>query len=861
MSGNDQLSLAIVRVWALDASVAGVGFLIADRTILTCAHVVAGALGIADDNIALRESSIGVDFALIRRAAWKQQRATVASLPSISYSARFPSDIAVLMLDDDAPEESAPLPLLRVTEVRGHRFETFGFPALSGDNGDWAEGAIVGVGSTGLLQIRGEGQQGRRVQQGFSGAPIWDMDLECVVGMVAEADRIDGDRVAYAIPVWDLSSSLTDFLELPQCPYRGLEAFQEIDADSFFGRDDFISRLLDNIGERPLLAIAGPSGIGKSSVLAAGLSARLQQQGCWNVIKMRPKKFPLYELAIAILPLLEPGLTPVEQLDKARVLAQSIHDYGLEACLASLSHMKLLPMLLIVDQLEELFTSSSDTDSQAFIDVLIRAADQSRNFGSFQLCIVLAMRSDFLDEALGCHGLADVISPVEVLGNMDFRQLRSAIEKPAFNNGVEFEGGLVERILTDTPDTAQLPLVEFLLTSLWNHQENHILTHSTYQELGGVGGALAQHAEEVFGKLSQRDQGRAKEILLRLVTVSASNAPATCRVADRTEFPDGDDWKLIQHFANQRLVLTDRDHVEHQTAQIVHEAIISKWDRLSDWVTEDRKRLIARDEVRAAATRWVAKDRDASWLVRGRALSEAEDYWNNDPPSINDSLITEFLIKSRITETKGKNGTRSPDMARTLKKAVQMSQKTSDIELQVHCLTEAINFHLQSFEPIRAFHYWQRYYQLNFGFQGVRTSGSERRLDRQVKLIWVIAVEIFPLPILWLLSWFGIASLFGASINYGEHSKTVRMLAVAFVVSLIFWFTRRGFRHWILAFPVALLTSELIVELSFVRNNYAGIPYIKGQWWTAIAAAGLLVLLWNLLKRYRAWSKMSREDL
>ena len=678
------------------------------------------------------------------------------------------------------------------------------------------------------------------------------------------------------------------------CPYLGLMPFQQRDARVFYGRNELVDRLVQRLLERldggGILLVVGASGAGKSSLLRAGLMPRLSKgalgpgSATWPRRVIRPTASPVRALAghLANLASLDPvgvykslstapGETP---LLVERAVAAATGSGLVGEADATMAPKRLV---LVIDQFEEMFTPSPDTEAdqeekerEAFIEALRAAAaapaDWSRPPSAL---VVAAVRADFLDRTTGYAPLeAAIQAGLFTVGPMSEAELRQAITGPAAEAGLDAKRKLVDAVVAELRERANgglgsgaLPLMSQAMAATWKLREGDELTLRAYRRAGGIADAVNRSATTAYDTLTdaQKDAARAVFIRLTVVTQDGQLARRPCRRAELyagQEEITGDIDAVISAFSAQRLLVLGEVSIE-----ISHDVLLNAWTKLSEWIAEDRKRLIARDEVRAEAGRWVSKDRDPSWLVRGRALSEAEDYWSDDPLSINDSLVTEFLIKSRITEMASKYGARSFEMASTLGNTVKMSQKTNDIELQVYCLTEAIGYHLRSFEPFRAFNYWRQDYRLNFGSQETRTSGGEQRPNRRVSSIWVVAAEAFPIPILWLFSWFGTAFLFTTSTNYGEHSKTVRILAAGLVVSLIFWFTRRGFRHPALAFPVVLLISELIVELSFVTSYYAGIPYIKGRWWAAIAVAAFLLLLWNLRQRYRIWSKRSREDL
>jgi hypothetical protein len=847
MSPSNQIASGLVRVWDKDGREAGAGFLISARTIVTCAHVAALALGVSEEDLSSSQGSLTVDFALLPGAAGIKLPARVASVPSVPGSAGVMADVTVLALDGEPPGGAAPLRLSGDREIRHHPFRTFGFPSISADNnGDWAEGIIEGVGSAGLLQMRGTSRQGRRVQRGFSGAPVWDTEIRQVVGMVVKADRMGDDRVAYAIPSWDLTAMLSDEAGILRCPYRGLESFGVGDAEFFFGRDEFVARLVTLVRERSMIAVIGPSGAGKSSVIAAGLAVHYLADPDWRVVRMRPGRRPFRELAHAILPLLEPWLGPVERLEKAGVLAEIIRGEGLRTCLADAQEANRNSLLVIIDQFEELLTISAADDLETFIDTLVQAAGEYSAGRPAELCIVLAMRTEFLAAALDYPGLANAINPVEILGGMTPDQLRQAIEAPVGGSGVEFADGLVDRILYDAPNNAQLPLVEFLLTSLWAHRDDFQMTHSAYQELGGVGGALAQHAELVFTKLAQQDQDRARALLMRLVTARVEDAPVTCRVADRSEF-DAESWRLIRHLADRRLLLLLPDLAGNLTVQVVHEALTTKWDRFAGWIADNRARLVTAGEVRDATARWVARERDASWLLRGKALGEATA-WAEDPLGA-DPVTLEYVVWSLLEGT-----TESELQGELADQVIRLAERTGIISLIVTCLKRVVLARTNNFQPLAAFGYWRRLWQYEDAAQDPGAADLRSDWKAAVNSIWTISIETVPVIGVWLLSWFEIASLEGTAINFDRSRQAITMGAALLVALLAFWRARRTFRHPALVLPVLLAASMYIARAPFWGKPVSPTWVTPREWeivYFAVTTTAFPALFFYLGKRRR----------
>ena len=458
------------------------------------------------------------------------------------------------------------------------------------------------------------------------------------------------------------------------------------------------------------------------------------------------------------------------------------------------------------------------------------------------------------------------------VGPMSEAELRQAITGPAAEAGLAVEPALVEAVVSELRERAHgglgsgaLPLMSQAMAATWERREGDELTLRAYRRAGGIADAVNRSAQAAYDSLTSSQQDAARVVFTRLTAITQDGQLARRRCSraelySSEEGIKGDIDAVIGIFSAQRLLVLGEDTIE-----ISHDILLNAWAKLTEWISEDRKRLIARDEVRDAAKRWVSKERDASWLLRGRALLEAED-WSNDPLSTNDPLITEFVAKSLAAEIAAEVKSRDtfparpgdPKITRALGNVVQLSRKTGDFQLQVDCLADAVKFHLKAFEPFRAFVYWQQLEQLGLAARDTMTGASRRRWDRAVNSIWPIVGETLPVPILWLVSWFKVAALLGISINYHQYSRVICMLSVAFVFSLTFWFVRRGFRHPILIFPVLLLFSELLAVL-FVDRNLGAVPYIKGWWWTAIAAAGFLILL-ESMRRYSS-SKIRGEGI
>lgn len=452
----------------------------------------------------------------------------------------------------------------------------------------------------------------------------------------------------------NLQAQLTGLAERPRInPYRGLAAFREADAAFFFGREQFTNRLVATVRHKPLVAVLGPSGSGKSSVIFAGLIPRLREAGTWLIAPLRPGHNPFRNLASALLPLYEPNLDKTDQMAKVSKLAAYLRngDISVDNVMANIfqAQPQARQLLLIADQFEELYTyCANSTDQQQFLEQLLQALFPASGPEAAQSShLVLTLRADFLGEALQNANFGDALqNAIELLRPMSPAEMRLAVEKPAVRQGVGFEAGLIERILAAVSDEpGKLPLLEFALTALWNQQIGNQLTHAVYDAIGQVEGALSQYAEHVYNdELTPAEQGRARWIFGQMVR-PGNGTGNTRRLARRPEMTGEADWALVRKLATARLVVTDRDAAGEETAEIIHEALIQDWKRLRDWLTEDRAFRLWQDRLRFALNQWQATGQDEGVLLRGAPLSEAETWLADREPDLS-PLDRQFIRAS-----------------------------------------------------------------------------------------------------------------------------------------------------------------------------------------------------------------------
>jgi tetratricopeptide (TPR) repeat protein len=432
------------------------------------------------------------------------------------------------------------------------------------------------------------------------------------------------------------------------CPYRGLLFFREEDEPFFFGRDVARQRLLDALKQQDFVALAGASGSGKSSLLRAGLIPFLRrEEHCpWEIVRAFPGDRPWKAMAAALIGQLDPSLSEADRLVEVSKLASALADQTVS--LRDVADRILARrdgsarVLIAVDQFEELYTLTTDERVRRdFVDALLEAAQHPR------VKALIALRGDFIGVALGNRSLSDRMQDAQVnLGPMTPSELAEAVSRPAERMGARFERGLKERLLKDVADQpGNLPLLEFVLRRLWEEKRAGELTHEAYDAMGGLTGALAGKADDVFQAMSRDQQVDAKRVFLQLVRPGEPASQDTRCRARVSDFGAGERAVVIR-LANERLLVTTRGFDTEDTVEVSHEALIEGWGRLRAWLNEDREFLLWRDRFRGFMRTWEHAAKDASALLSGPMLSEGKR-WSTSRTELLSSEEREFIDRSR----------------------------------------------------------------------------------------------------------------------------------------------------------------------------------------------------------------------
>jgi hypothetical protein len=357
-------------------------------------------------------------------------------------------------------------------------------------------------------------------------------------------------------------------------PYKGLRAFQETDCDRFFGRTSQIDDLWDKFrslhedeSATRLLTIYGSSGSGKSSLARAGLIPKLDRQPLQGLDRARvavlmPKEYPLRALATVLAQIAMNAPAPEKAAEVERVLMKMNEDgqyEGLSRIALALPEIEVSPLIVLVDQLEEVFTRCEDKGvREAFIGNLLHAtADRSRHVAA-----IVTLRSDFLGAAQKYPRFEQLIQPQGFfVAAMDEAGLREAISKPAELAGHSFDLSTVNLSIEQTKGReGALPLVQFALEQIWVGLQNGKEPAETLESIGGVGGALAGKAQKIYENLDSTEREIARRVFLGLVQLG-EGAKDTRR---RTELT-----RLVSHRDSLQQVRDVTSKFAHQNTRLI----------------------------------------------------------------------------------------------------------------------------------------------------------------------------------------------------------------------------------------------------------------------------------------------------
>jgi hypothetical protein len=643
--------------------VAGAGFLLGDGLVCTCAHVVQGPDG------SRPVVPVAVDFPLLAGA----DAGTPVSAEVESW--RPEEDIAVLRLAT-AVDGTEPLPFADGSgDEWGGQIRAFGFP----------EEAPRGVNATGVLRGR---QRADRIQldlaahgvpigPGFSGSAVWDVARDAVVGMLVTRGRYGICSTAYLIPAERLVGPDMSL----RCPFRGLGRFEEGDARYFHGRENEARELVTALGSRPVTVLVGPSGSGKSSLLRAGLLAELRDRGTPSALRVpQPadaSDAPSEHAGVPYAPCRHTDAWVAEAVSAAwhaavpdttarRERLAAVR----EACAGPESERIALRgrlcdelgprgAVLLIDQFEEYAASSPHGALRAFqvLSAIAQAPDPAQGGG---LRVVLTARPATL-EALNTAETSVLLGrAVTFLAPMTTEALTRAVEEPVRAvPGLRIEDGLTPRLVKDAVhEPGCLPLLQFALTQLWLRREDNTLKHSAYDEIGGVGGALAAYADEALDQClaeSGAPEDAARRLFQQLARPDGQGG-FTRRAVPIRPLPS-QQARLAHALAARRLLILDvlqpaADAASGGTLHVVHEALLREWPRVKDWLRDGADFREWQDRTARDAAEWEERGRPEGLLPHGVRLAQGLEWLGTRPDDLTE-VERSYLEAGRRRQRRG----------------------------------------------------------------------------------------------------------------------------------------------------------------------------------------------------------------
>jgi serine/threonine protein kinase len=453
-------------------------------------------------------------------------------------------------------------------------------------------------------------------------------------------------------------------LRSDESPYAGLKSFQESDAHRFFGRARDVAAAVARLRDAPLLGIAGPSGVGKSSFVRAGIVPALKASGeSWSTLIVRPGRSPMTALAYALTPMLSTsaggtnptgsgaapptgagaafstGATTVSSdLSQQQLLVERLYaEPGyLGAALRSRARSRGQHILLFIDQFEELYTQVADPRERlAFATCLAGVCDDATT----PLRLVLALRSDFLDYVAEAPALmAELTRGLYFLTPPNRDGLREALNQPAQMAGYQFEDvSMIESMLDHLEHTpGALPLLQFAASQLWEtrDRDRRLLTVESYHRLGGIAGALASHADAVIAECTHREQALVRFLFLRLVTPERTRAIVPVTELYELSPEPGELHRVVDRLVHSRLLVGQTTTSANGTTsvggtiEIVHESLITGWPLLRRWLDETQEDAAFLDQLRNATKQWQSRGYAKDLLWRGEAMQEARHWYS-----------------------------------------------------------------------------------------------------------------------------------------------------------------------------------------------------------------------------------------
>ena len=397
-------------------------------------------------------------------------------------------------------------------------------------------------------------------------------------------------------------------------PYRGLATFSPEHASLFFGRNRDVQKLFNRLMAQSFVALTGPSGSGKSSLVSAGLIPRMPSS--WSIVSLQPGNAPLLALSAAL------GELPCAVGELGRDI-ERIPDW-----LATVGRK----LLITIDQAEELLTLASPSDAQTLATLVVGLLRSPR------VRVLLTIRDDFLAAAASIEPWREMLSTgVLLVGTPSREELFNMLVGPAERVGYQFDDPLLATEMVDevASEAVALPLISFAASQLWTQRDpkRRLLLRAAHQRMGGVAGALAGYAESVFAALPTARQSQVRSLFRRLVTREGTRA--VLRASELATTPA--ERQIVEHLVAARLLVAAEGADGFETIMVIHEALLTRWPRLARWRIEDVEAVRFRTELRAASITWHERQNDPSYLWSGAALRNLDEFVANSGENLSPS--------------------------------------------------------------------------------------------------------------------------------------------------------------------------------------------------------------------------------
>ncbi len=443
-----------------------------------------------------------------------------------------------------------------------------------------------------------------------------------VVGEFPDVDEGEG-----------LTTLIVDPLVQPDNPYKGLRPFEQADSADFFGRETLVEQLLAHLSEpgarQRFLALIGPSGSGKSSVVKAGLIPEVRQGALrgsdkWFVVEMVPGSDPFRGLEAALQRVaVSPVADMITELREDRLGLLNVVERILPA-------NKETRLLLLIDQFEEVFAQvEEEADRKLFLDSLTTATTEDTS----RLTVVITLRADFYDRPLLYEGFGALVRECsEVILPLTGQELQAAIKNPAERVGLVIEPELLAAVVADVnQQPGALPLLQYALTEVFERRKGRMLTLDAYKEIGGITAALARRAEEVYSQLEPDRQELVRQLFLRLISLDEDADVTRRRLHWSGLISLTEDHEAIEDirdtFVKYRLLTMDRDpRTREPTVEVAHEALLREWERLIEWLDANREDIQMQRRLQTVATEWEKAGKDSGYLLTSTRLIQFEEW-------------------------------------------------------------------------------------------------------------------------------------------------------------------------------------------------------------------------------------------